>query len=79
MELVLAFFKAAVERFWLHQAHEYFVEESGLTICLSSVMSIIINHTICKANQPKRVKIHPLRQRKARGGKLIEKLTCICG
>lgn len=73
IELVLEFFKKPqYEDFGPTLAHEYLVEQSGLSISLSSVRSIMIKHGIWKPNHPKKAKIHPLRQRKARKGELIQ-------
>ena len=73
IELVLAFFKKPEHvDFGPTLAHEYLIEGSGLSISLSSVRSIMIKHGIWKPNRPKRVKIHPLRQRKSRKGELIQ-------
>ena len=73
MELVLAFFKKPEHSdFGPTLAYEYLVEGSGLKISLSSVRSIMIRHGIWTPNRPKQVKIHPLRQRKARKGELIQ-------
>jgi len=66
IELVLAFFKKPQhEDFGPTLAHEYLVEQSGLSISLSSVRSIMITHGIWKLKSAKKGKNPPFEAKKS--------------
>ena len=53
-------------------AHEKLVEREGLKLCLGSVRKIMIEEGIWKAKRARKVDVHPLRERRACLGELVQ-------
>lgn len=72
-ELVLVFFKNEDHRdFSPTLAHEYMVKNNTLSISVSSVRNIMIKANLWGAKQVRKQEVHPLRERRAQLGELIQ-------
>lgn len=71
-QVVLALIEKKYRDFGPTLAHEYLVEQEGISISLSSIRNLMIEHDLHKTKKKKKQRIHELRARRQQEGELIQ-------